>query len=79
MDRMNLVSHSWSAVTVEDIISLNHKAVELFLLDDSVYCDRCDIEKVERGEKYCVSCVSDILEDMAVKFKEQYAVEGGLY
>jgi hypothetical protein len=44
-----------------------------------VYCEHCQVVPVTLGDKYCLGCAGEIADYLAVRFDEQWHVDGGLY
>jgi hypothetical protein len=74
------MEHRW---TVADLAELTERAcsLECAMADQgiAIYCENCQVVAVRLGDKYCLGCAGEIADYLAVRFDEQWHVDGGLY
>ena len=46
-------------------------------LHKATYCEHCGVIEVQQYEKYCNTCVNDIVDSLATEYQESLAVEKG--
>lgn len=70
---------SMSTWTNGDLATLTHQAAVLLLTEDHDICEHCGVVPIAVNDKYCVLCLNEMLDDMAMAYGENIAVEQGWY
>ncbi len=74
---METIMASMTMWTIGDLAELTTAAAKLSLTTE--YCEHCMVVSIGVGDKYCIACVTEMIDDMALGYSEQVALEMGLY
>ena len=77
----SMIPQGWTEKDLEELSAM------CIALTDDIYCEDCQVKSVLPGDKYCVGCITDIvdwlytqeIDALAQQVAEKIALDKGLY
>lgn len=62
--------------TIADLANLTEKCIEI---NEREYCEHCSVVPIADNDKYCIDCLQEMLDDLAMRYNEQFLMANGWY